>query len=398
MRARGRSLASVKRDLLQARKRDFTFASGRILGSMCTQPHQLALWTHDLFLETNLGDPDHFPGCADLEERARGHIADLVHAPEGRGSLFVSGGTEANILALHLARTLTGKRVVVLPEHAHFSFEKAAKLLDMELRYVPLDRDTRVDVAAAKDAVDDRTAMIVGVAGTTELGAVDDLAALSDLAQRRNVMLHVDAAFGGFVLPFMERLGMPVRPWDFRLPGVDTLTIDPHKMGQSTIPGGTFVVRKKQWLDRIAVHTPYVSAGFQSTILGTRPGGSAAASWAVMEHLGLEGYAKMVKGMFEVTAVLRAELDRHGLEVAPGGELPLLVVRCASPERVQDELTRLGWRVNVTPRWNGVRLVLGPHVTKATVKKFVPALAKVVRKAGGPVSDRGRKVSMAGAR
>jgi len=385
MQAKGKPLAAVKREVLAARKRDFTFSSGRILGSMCTEPHELARWTHSLFMETNLGDPDHFPGCAELESRALRHIEELVNAPAGSGSLFVSGGTEANILALHVARTLTGKRVVVLPEHAHFSFEKAAKLLDMELRYVPLDRETRVDVQAAREAVDERTALVVGVAGTTELGAVDDIEGLAAVAKARGAMLHVDAAFGGFVLPFMERLGTRVRPWDFRLAGVDSLTIDPHKMGQSTIPGGAFVVRRKEWLDRIAVKTPYVSAGFQSTILGTRPGGSAAAAYAVMEHLGVAGYTKMVKGMFEVTRLLRAELEKHGLEAATGGELPLLVVRCAEPDAVQDELTKAGWRVNVTPRWGGVRIVLGPHVTKATVRRFVPALAKAVAVTGGPV-------------
>jgi glutamate/tyrosine decarboxylase-like PLP-dependent enzyme len=113
-----------------------------------------------------------------------------------------------------------------------------------------------------------------------------------------------------------------------------------------------------------------------------------------MEHRGLDGYAKMVHGMFEVTRALRAELERSGIEVAPGSELPLVVVRCADPDRVQEELTALGWRVNVTPRWGGVRIVLGPHVTKATVKRFVPALAKALRKTGGPM----RKASIAEAR
>jgi len=220
---------------LAAKKgRDIPYAC--ILSSMCTPPHPVAVKAHTLFLETNLGDPGLFPGTVSLERLLVEQLADLFHAP-GACGYATSGGTESNIQVLRIARGLCNKPKpnVVLPESAHFSFRKAGDMLGLEIRQVPLDSQNRIDPEAVKEVVDSSTCCMVGIAGTTEYGMVDPIRELSSLASDLGIFLHVDAAFGGLVLPFLP--GSP--PFDFSLSGVMSIAVDPHKMGMSTIPASS---------------------------------------------------------------------------------------------------------------------------------------------------------------
>jgi tyrosine decarboxylase / aspartate 1-decarboxylase len=373
--------------LKEARRRDFSYAEGQILGSMCTAPHPVALEAFRLFHETNLGDPGHFPGTRALESEYMDWLLSLTHAPPGARGLFVSGGTEANILAVYAARErwrkIHGDRDrrlnIIVPAAAHFSFEKARRLTDMELRYAEVDAGHRVRPDAVAALMDDATALVVGIAGTTEIGALDPIIALADLAHHRGVAFHVDAALGGFLLPFLEQAGHAPTQWDFSLEGVTSIAMDPHKMGASLIPGGIFLARDAGLLDEIAVETPYVTTGHQSGLLGTRPGAGAAAAWAVARHLGKEGYGRIVRRALEVTRLLRDRLDAGGLNYETGG-LNVLLVHTRDPMAVQAELGRRGFRVNAVPRLRGIRIVAMPHVEWTHLEAFLPHLLEVVRK------------------
>ena len=153
-----------------------------------------------------------------------------------------------------MARGLAGVRDpnVVVPESAHFSFEKACDLLSIEIRSVPLDKDSRMDAGAAEEQVDRNTACLVGVAGTTEYGMVDPIRALSDIAVDRGLFLHVDAAFGGLVIPF---LGNAI-PFDFSLPGVCSIRWIPTRWACRPSPRGRSLSgrrgcsRRSRWLPR----------------------------------------------------------------------------------------------------------------------------------------------------
>ena len=123
---------------------------------------------------------------------------------------------------------------MVAPESAHFSFKKACDILCLEMRSVPLGPDLRMQADKAAELVDKNTICLVGVAGTTEYGMVDPIADLAKIADQHDLFLHVDAAFGGMVIPFLD----DPMPFDFALPGVTTIAVDPHKMGMSTIPPG----------------------------------------------------------------------------------------------------------------------------------------------------------------
>lgn len=337
---------------------------------MCTAPHPLAVEAHARFTETNLGDPEHFPGTAALEQDVLRDCVALMHGGATAGARLLTGGTEANLFALFMAREITGRRGIVAPEHAHFSFEKAARLLNMEITSVP-DRDHRADVAAMRGAIDRDTAVVVAVAGTTELGLVDDIAGLARAMRGGGVRLHVDAAFGGYVLPFLED---PPR-FDLAVAGVDSVSLDPHKGGMATIPSGVLVTRRARDWDAVAVDTPYVSTQRQSQLLGTRPGAAAAATWAVHRRLGRSGYRRVVAECLRITDLLAAGIERLGFELVTRPELNVVTFRTGSPaSALARRLAASGFRLNVVPRFDGLRIVVNPHVTEAAARRFLRAL------------------------
>lgn len=370
----GASLREVRKWLKAARAEDLTFGEGGILGSMCTEPHEAAAEAHALFLETNLGDPAHFPGTARLEREVLDDLKALLHAPAGAAGRYLTGGTEANLLACYLAREKTSRRTIVLPESGHFSFEKAARLLGMQLRYVPTLPSGHADVAAMAKAIGKDTALVVGIAGTTELGLVDPIPELAAVCRKRKALLHVDAAYGGYLLPFLAEANRVPRPFDFEVPGVWSVAMDPHKMGMATIPGGALVLRDGKDWDLAAVASPYVSTESQSTLMGTRPGAAVAAAWAVHRHLGRLGFASVVETCLDNATYLAAQLQELGIGLVAPPELAVVTFRSDDPQQLAADLRARGFGVNVIPRLSAIRIVVNPHVTRDTLKRFLKTL------------------------
>ncbi len=370
----GWNVSRVVRELRRAHKEDATFVGGQILGSMCTAPHEVALAANSMFAEVNLGDPAHFPGAARLEREALADLLALFNAPRGAEGRFTSGGTEANILACWMAREKTKRREIVVPSSSHFSFEKAARLMDMKIVSVPTDGSGRADVAAMAQAVGPDTALMVAIAGTTELGLVDPVEELSKWCARNEVLLHVDAAYGGYLLPFMEKANRtPVR-FDLGLPGVWSLAVDPHKGAMATIPAGVLLMRDGRDWARTAVKSPYVSTDTQSTLSGTRPGAAAASTWAVHRHLGRAGLAGLAETCLDNAAYLAARLTELGCELVASPELAVVTFRASDPKALAGQLAARGFRVNIIPRFSALRLVVQPHVTRKAIDAFLAAL------------------------
>lgn len=371
---KGLSRHRVRQALRKARGDDFSLAKGEILGSMCTAPHEAAAEAHALFLETNLGDPGHFPGAAQLEREALADLLQLFHAPAGAAGRFVSGGTEANILACAIAREKTGKTEIVLSESAHFSFDKAAKFLGMTLVEVPTAPSGHADPKALAKAVTKDTALMVAVAGTTELGLVDPVEDIALWCSRNDVLLHVDAAYGGYLLPFMADASRKAVQFDFANPGVWSLCCDPHKGGMATIPAGVLLLRDGNDWGLMAVESPYVSTETQSTIMGTRPGGPVAATWAVHRFLGREGLASVAETCMDNAAYLAAQLPEMGVELVASPELAVVTFRAPDARKLMARLAAKGWRLNHVPRYKALRVVCNPHVTRDRIDKFLKAL------------------------
>jgi tyrosine decarboxylase/aspartate 1-decarboxylase len=369
-------------ELEHLQQRDFCFSGGHVLGSMCTVPHPIAQEAYIKFLETNLGDPNLCPGTKEIETRFIGFISKLLHAPKTSVGQIVSGGTEGNITAMWLAKQLSGKKEMLLPQSAHFSFQKIASLMDIKLIELPLTKKYVLDITQLKRKISKETAAVVGLAGSTELGTIDPIPELSEICAEEHIFLHVDAAFGGFVIPFLKELHYKVPDFDFQLKGVSTISIDSHKMGYAAIPLGTLMIRKKQWLEAISVESPYISSEKQAGILGTRSGAPVAAAYAVTRYLGHKGYRDMVHSCMNVTKYTESRITDLGLHLVMKPTMNVLGVKLKKPGLVVKKLSEQGWRVNKVERLSCIRLVLMPQITKEIIDEFIPVLNKTCNEVG----------------
>ncbi len=379
---RGASEEEVLSELRRKTAEDLTFYSGRILGSMCTYPHPFAIKVITEFIDRNLGDPGLHVGSRKVEEEAVEMLSSLLGLEKGYGHI-VSGGTEANILAVRAFRNLAGveKPELILPRSAHFSFIKAGEMLGVKLVWAELNEDYTVNVRDVEEKITDNTIGIVGIAGTTGLGVVDDIPALSDLALDYGLPLHVDAAFGGFVIPFAKALGYDIPDFDFRLKGVKSITIDPHKMGMVPIPAGGIIFRERKYIDAISILAPYLAGGriWQATITGTRPGANALAVWAMIKHLGFEGYKEIVRNAMELSRWFAEELKKiPGVYLIREPVLNIVSFGTENLEQVEEELKRRGWGISAHRGY--IRIVMMPHVGREHLEEFLRDLKKIVRK------------------
>lgn len=378
---------AVLKELELKLKKDFTFKSGKIIGSMCTTPHPIAKRVYVRYLEKNIGDSGLCPGVAELEKEVIRMLGTLFSNPEASGHI-VTGGTEANTLALWAAKRLSKKDCgeIIIPASAHCSFDKAADMLGLKVVRVRLNNKFQVDVNAVRKTLNQNTIAIVGVAGTTGLGVVDPIGDLSKIALEEGLYLHVDAAFGGFVLPFLRELSYNVPDFDFALPGVCSITIDPHKMGLAPIPAGGILFRDEKIRKAVSWKISYLAGGEteQATIVGTRSGASVIAVWALLRCLGFEGYKRVVGRCMRLTWKLVKEIKRiSGLDIVT--EPSMNVVGLKSDvfdiRKIAHELRLKGWAVSLFP--NHIRIVVMPHIREKHIESFVEDLRAVTKKLRG---------------
>jgi len=336
----------------------------RVLTSMCTEPHPRARKAAERFLATNPGDPGTYEDIAELETEAV-EMLGTVAGLEDPAGYITSGGTEANIQAVRIARNRaeTEHPNVVASASAHFSFRKAAEVLGVELRTAPVT-DHRADIEGMTELVDRDTVAVVGVAGSTEYGVVDPIPAIAELATDADALCHVDAAWGGFYLPFADY------DWHFGHADIDTMTIDPHKAGQAAIPAGGLLARETTLFDELAIDTPYLESATQVTLTGTRSGAGVASALAAMEALWPVGYREQYDRAMDNARWVADALESRGHEVF-GPELPLVAADLSVP--MTDELRERGWRVSKTGAGE-LRIVCMPHVTRSMLRSFVADL------------------------
>jgi sphinganine-1-phosphate aldolase len=242
---------------------------------------------------------------------------------------------------------------IIVAESAHAAFHKSAYMFDMPIITTPVLADWTADVTAMADAITDRTVLLVGSAPQYPQGVVDPIPEIAALAATIDANCHVDACMGGFVLPFVELLGHDVPPWDFRVDGVHSISADIHKLGYA--PKGVSVVlhRTKQlrayqtWTFDAWLGGFYGSPNLQ----GTRSGLPMAAAWAVMQHLGTDGYVELTRQTLDNADRIRAGIRSiDGLRVLGDGSYHLIAMAC-DPESANpidvfalgDALLRRGW-------------------------------------------------------
>lgn len=372
-------VSEVEERLASFRKEDIPYS--RVLSSMCTTPHPLALKAHELFIETNLGDPGIFQGTRELEGLLLEMLGKILHNPNVAGYIS-SGGTEANIQGVRAARNLMRNKIknpkepnIVIPKSAHFSFEKIGDILGVEVRRASLDDDYRVNVAEVESLIDSNTVALVGIAGTTELGQIDPLVELSELAIEKGIEMHVDAAFGGLVIPFMD----DPYPFDFQLEGVSSITIDPHKMGMATIPSGGILFRNERYLRALEVETPYLTTRTQYTLTGTRPGTGVASAFAVLYSLGFEGMKEIVSECIKNTKLLVEEMRALGFEPVIDPVMNVVSFKTEKAERIKENLMSRRWVISTIRNPRAIRFVIMPHVTEEVIGDFIKEFKKVLK-------------------
>lgn len=351
-------------------------------------------------------NPLHFdlwPSTVKYEAEIVSMTAHLLGA--GRTSVPVvgtvtSGGTESILLAMRTyrdrARAESGlqRTRIVAPTTAHAAFHKAAQSFDMELVRVPVGADLRADVKAMAAAIDRNTVAIVGSAPSFPHGVVDPIPELAALAQARGVGLHVDACLGGFVLPFARELGYDAPDFDFRLPGVTSMSADTHKYGY-TAKGASVVLYRGETLRRYQYYAVADWPGglyFSPTLAGSRPGALSATCWAAMVNMGEAGYREAAAKILATGQLLRRWIEQiPELEVL--GE-PLFVVAFTSRSldiyRVLDAMNARGWSLNGLHRPPAIHLAVTLRHTKPGIaQRFLNDLRAAVEHVKTHPADKG---------
>ena len=363
---------------------DCKYSDGRILGSMCTEAHPIAKEAFFKFIDSNLGDPGLFKGTKLIEDEVLKMIGSILSIENPAGHM-VTGGTEANIMAIRSARNIArdNNRIkegeLIVPKSAHFSFKKAADMLNLKLIRVDLDENYRINPKLVEESINDNTVAIVGIAGTTELGMIDPIEDLSEIAVKNDIHLHVDAAFGGFSIPFLTEKGYDLPRFDFSVEGVRSITVDPHKMGLSPIPSGGILFRDQSYLDAMSVDSPYLTIKNQSTIVGTRLGAASAATYAVMKFLGKEGYTSYAEIALEKTHFLADNLKRLGYDLIV--EPKLNIVAFNHPKLETEELAGLleerNWKISCSSYPKAIRVILMNHIKKEHLIELIGDLEEI---------------------
>ncbi len=261
-----------------------------------------------------------FPSLTMLENDILGITADLLHAPSSAG-IVTTGGTESNLLAVWTAVSRARERgmpeplEIVLPYSAHPALAKAARYFGIREVRVPTGADYAVDIAAVGAAISERTALLVGSAPDYSHGVIDTISELGELATNFDIPLHVDSCLGGFILPFVERLGFAVPLFDFRVPGVTSISADLHKHGYSPKGLSVLLHRDEQSVRQGSISIDNWPYGQYLTngISGSRSGGVLAAGWAVLQYLGESGFLRITSEIIAIT-------DRfiEGITAIPG--------------------------------------------------------------------------------
>ena len=335
----GLSTTDVLDALAAKRSRDVRWQDGRSFGLVFDGGpgvHEVAEAAAVMFLHDNALNTAAFPSLGEIQSEVVGICLDLMHGPDGAAGFMTSGGTESILMAVKAARErgraergVTDPHMVV-PASAHAAFHKGAHYFGLRVTTVPVGPDWRADVAAMAAAVEDSTVLVVGSAPQYPQGVIDPIPALAELAASVGASFHTDACMGGFVLPFMERLGEDVAPWDFRVPGVTTISADLHKLGYAPKGASVLLHRSKElrryqtflfedWLGGL-----YASPAMQ----GTRPGLPMACAWAVLHRLGMDGYLRLTSVAMDAARRIRAGVAGiDGLDVlgAPDAHMHALV-------------------------------------------------------------------------
>lgn len=355
----GRDRADILHDMESMRDHEeMQWKDGYVSGAVYHGDREHIEFLNRVYALNSQSNPLHadvWPSTTKFEAEVVAMTADMLNGPDACGTLS-SGGTESILLAMKTyrdqARDTKGitRPEMIVPLTAHAAFDKASQYFGIRMIHIPVDSDFRADMEAARRAVSGNTVVIVGSAPSFPHGAIDPIEELSELARRYGIGFHTDACLGGFVLPWAERLGYPVPKFDFRLPGVTSISVDTHKFGYAA-KGTSVILYRDQDLRHYQYYTAADWPGglyFSPTFAGSRPGALSAACWAALTSIGVQGYMDATQKILGT-----AEIIKQGIRGIPELRVlgdPLFVIAFASNSldiyKVLDQMTRKKWSLN----------------------------------------------------
>lgn len=332
---------------------------------------------YTMYMSENGLGPLAFPSLKQMEDEVVGMGLNLLHGPDDAAGNITSGGTDSINMAVKAARDfaiatrgIEGQPNIVAPYSAHPAFDKAAKMMSLDLRRVPCKANLLADVAAMADAVDSNTIMLVGSAPSFPYGLIDPIPELGELASSKNIWLHVDACVGGYIAPFVRMNGTDIPPFDFEVEAVCSMSADLHKYGFCAKGASTVLFRSEALRQHMIFDCDDWPGGrmVTPTLAGTRPGGAISAAWAVMNYLGIDGYRKKHKQVTDAREAIENGVTQLGFTVL--GEPKLGIVAFSHPEldvfAIYKQLYKRGWFTSLTTDPRALHLMLSPFHLEVT--------------------------------
>ncbi|MBM7771008.1 glutamate/tyrosine decarboxylase-like PLP-dependent enzyme [Actinokineospora baliensis] len=339
-----------------------------------------------LYLHENALNPFRFPSLADMEREVVAMTAGLLNAPAGASGSMTSGGTESIMQAIRVARDRARAErgvtapTLVVPRSAHPAFAKGAKYFGLELVQIPLAADLRADVTAAADLIDDRTALVAGSAPNYPHGVVDPIPELAAIAAARGIPFHTDACVGGFLLPFMD----DAPPFDFRIPGVTTISADLHKYGYAT-KGASVLLHRNG--DHVLQYQAFLYQDWPGglygslALAGARPAAPIATAWSVMRYLGTSGYTRLVGRILATAEKIRTGITSLGLTLLGDPVASVIAFTAPNIMSIGDRLDDQGWHLDRQNHPDALHLMVSPEHDRV-VDQFLHDLREAVDNAG----------------
>lgn len=374
----GRPAHEVMAEISELKQRDAKWYEGKTFSLIYPTGRedvdQLLLEANTAYLYENALNPIRFPSLQVMESSIVEMTGSLVNLPAQGGGTMSSGGSESILMSVLVSRDRAkqerglkpGQGNIVYPESAHAAFAKAAHYLELEARPIPIRRDTfTANTDAMANAVDDSTVLLIGSAYGYPHGVMDPIEDLSTIAAERGIPFHSDTCIGAFVLPFLEKLGYDIPPYDFRLPGVTQMSCDVHKYGYTTKGASVILYRQSEWIGlQYFLYAQWPSGIYGTpTVAGARPAAPIAAAWATMNYLGEEGYLELMRSLMGTTAKLR-----QGIEALPQLKIlgnpigPLLTFTSDEIDiyAVCDVMDDRGWNLDRNTNPNALHMMISP--------------------------------------
>lgn len=393
--AQRRSKEDVLEQMATLKAKDVHWKDGKVFSLVFYAGEEileLLREAHALFMSENGLNPSAFPSLRKFETEVVEMTASLLGGGEEVVGNMTTGGTESILMVVKTAREWAAAHKphikapeMVLPITAHPAFQKACAYFGIVPVVTEVNANFRANVEAIKAAISRNTILVVGSAPSYPQGVVDPIAEIAAAAQEKNILCHVDACVGGFMLPFVRKLGYPVPAFDFQVHGVTSMSVDLHKYAYAA-KGASVVLYRNQELRRhqFFVYTEWPGGIYPSpTMTGTRAGGSIAAAWAIMHYLGEEGYLKIAREVMETTKYLEQGINAiAGVHVLGQPEMSILAIGSDELDvyALGDEMTEQGWHLDRQQFPPSLHLTVN-HAHVQSKELFLSDLRKAVDKA-----------------